>query len=136
MKKGDRQEISNYRPLSILCCLSKILEKLIYVGTVSFLNKNSILIPTQYGFRNSHSTTHALLDVVNNAYNNINENNFTALIQGSYAVLKSMERYGIKFGQFPDWKRLEKKFFWFVSMEKEIIFPDLIYNIYQTTCLS
>ena len=31
--------------------------------------------------------------------------------QGSYAVLKSMERYGIKFGQFPDWKRLEKNFF-------------------------
>ena len=80
LKKGDRQEISNYRPISILSCLSKILEKLIYVRTVSFLNKNSILIPTQYGFRNSHSTTHALLDVVNNAYNNINDNNFTALI--------------------------------------------------------
>ena len=80
MKKGDRQEISNYRPISILSCLSKILEKLIYVRTVSFLNKNSILIPTQYGFRNSHSTTHALLDVINNAYNSINENNFTALI--------------------------------------------------------
>ena len=46
LKKGDRQEISNYRPISILSCLSKILEKLIYVRTVSFLNKNSILIPT------------------------------------------------------------------------------------------
>ena len=80
LKKVDRQEISNYRPVSILSCLCKILEKLIYVGTVSFLNKNLILIPTQYGFRNAHSTTHALLDVVNNAYNNINENNFTALI--------------------------------------------------------
>ena len=56
------------------------MEKLIYVKTVSFLNKNLILIPTQYGFCNSYSTTHALLDVVNNAYNNINENNFTALI--------------------------------------------------------
>ena len=80
MKKGDRQEISNYRPISILSCLSKILEKLIDVRTVSFLSKNSILIPTQDGFHNSHSTTHALLDVVNNAYNNINKNNFTALI--------------------------------------------------------
>ena len=53
---------SNYRPISALPCLSKILEKQIKTRLTFFLQKHSILYPKQYGFRTKHSTTHAVLD--------------------------------------------------------------------------
>ena len=44
------------------------------------MNKHSILLPTQYGFRANHSTIHALLDVITSSYDNINNCKFTALV--------------------------------------------------------
>ena len=49
-KKGDPQTLSNYRPISLLTSFSKILEKLIYDRTVTFLNKTKIFSKFQFGF--------------------------------------------------------------------------------------
>ena len=62
-KSGDSMEISNYRPISLLPCLSKIFEKVISIHLISYLEKYQILTPTQYGFRNNHSTSMPLLDI-------------------------------------------------------------------------
>jgi hypothetical protein len=43
-KKGNRHEVSNYRPISLLTSFSKIIEKLIYVRLISHIETNSILI--------------------------------------------------------------------------------------------
>ena len=45
-----------------------------------FLTKHSVLIPTRYVFRRKHSTSNALISTVTNAFNNINQNRFTALL--------------------------------------------------------
>ena len=79
-KSGAKDHVSNYRPISILPCFSKVLEKLIFKRTENFLSKNSILLPTQYGFRAGRSTFHTLLDVITNTYDNISENMFTSLM--------------------------------------------------------
>ena len=50
-KSGDKSDVSNYRPISILSPISKILEKLIHVRSNNFFNKLLVLLPTQYGFR-------------------------------------------------------------------------------------
>ena len=50
-KAGGINEVTNYRPISILSIFSKILEKLVYTRTLSFLKYHSVLTPTQYGFR-------------------------------------------------------------------------------------
>ena len=50
-KSGDRQKLTNYRPILILSCFSKILGKIVYSRTINFLNSNSVLCPTHYGFR-------------------------------------------------------------------------------------
>ena len=79
-KKGDKNEISNYRPISLLSTFSKILEKLICKRTRKFLDKHSIILSNQYGFRPSLSTTHVLFDVLTSTHANINDNTITALL--------------------------------------------------------
>jgi hypothetical protein len=48
-KKGNIQENSNYRPISLLTSFSKIIEKVIYARLVTHIETNSILIKEQYG---------------------------------------------------------------------------------------
>jgi len=55
-KKGDRQEMQNYRPISILSMLSRILEKLMYNRLLSFLKKHNVLTNMQHGFKDNKST--------------------------------------------------------------------------------
>ena len=59
-KKDDPVFFNNYRPVSLLCSLSKVLEKLMYNRVISFLDDNNILFKYQFGFRKSHSTYLAL----------------------------------------------------------------------------
>ena len=74
-KAGDENEVTNYRPILILSIFSKILQILVHTRTLSFLKFNSVLTPTQYGFRPKHSTMHvALLDITNSTLNNIGTN--------------------------------------------------------------
>jgi len=65
-------KISNYRPIFILTCLSKVIEKLTYARLINFFNKHSLLQPNQYCFRRL-STNPALLDVVTINYDNIDK---------------------------------------------------------------
>ena len=60
-KSGDKNDMNNYRPISMLPIISRLFEKLIYVRMVDFLNKNSYFHPTQFGFRHGMSTEQALL---------------------------------------------------------------------------
>ena len=60
-KKGDALIVSNYRPISLLTSISKILEKIIYSRTVKFLQNKNVLSDSQFGFREKQSTSHAIL---------------------------------------------------------------------------
>ena len=62
-KKGSKLETSNYRPISLLSNLNKILEKLMFTRTYSFLENNHLLYKLQFGFHQKHSTNHALVDI-------------------------------------------------------------------------
>ena len=64
-KKGDPLNIANYRPISLLSSISKILEKIIYDRTITFVRNCNLLSDSQFGFRQKHSTTHAILNFVN-----------------------------------------------------------------------
>ena len=58
-KEGSLQDINNYRPISILSCFSKLLEKIVYKRLNSFLVKNNFFFPSQFGFRKNQSTSYA-----------------------------------------------------------------------------
>lgn len=65
-KGGDRGDINNYRPISVLPVISKIMEKLINSRLLGFLNTFSILSKNQYGFRTGISTENAISDLTRN----------------------------------------------------------------------
>ena len=60
-KAGSRSEITNYRPISLLSCFSKIYERAMHNRLTNFLDDNKVLFESQYGFRPRHSCEHALL---------------------------------------------------------------------------
>ena len=63
-KANDQQETNNYRPISLLLTLSKLLEKIMYKRTYSFLETNNQIYKSQYGFRTSHSCENAICELV------------------------------------------------------------------------
>ena len=63
-KSGDKSNFTNYRPVSLLPQFSKVLEKLFCCRLNKFIEVNNILSSNQYGFRNKHSTSLALIDLV------------------------------------------------------------------------
>lgn len=61
---GSKKKPGNYRPISVLCNLSKILEKLIYQRISNFLRKNDIISTKQFGFLEKSNTTTAALHAI------------------------------------------------------------------------
>ena len=60
---------SNYRPVSLLSCFSKILERFVFDRCVNFINSQEILNDKQYGFRPKHSTYMAIAQLVDKITN-------------------------------------------------------------------
>ena len=65
-KKGDHEKCSNYRPISLLSNISKIYERMMYNRVHDFMQKENTLYDLQFGFRKGTSTTHALVNLVEN----------------------------------------------------------------------
>ena len=63
-KKGDKQLIKNYRPISFLPICGKILEKMIFNNPYNYLHLNGLITKNQSGFRPGDSTTNQLLYLV------------------------------------------------------------------------
>ena len=67
-KKGPKDEINNYRPITILNPIAKILEKIICNRLTEFLVSDSILVPQQYGFMKGRSIQSAVLTFQHDAH--------------------------------------------------------------------
>ena len=63
-KKNDPNIIDNYRPISVLPAISKIIEKIMFKQIHEYFNTNKLYYSNQYGFRESHSTEHAQLELI------------------------------------------------------------------------
>lgn len=64
-KGGDPSSLINFRPISLLSSLSKVLERAMFNKMLSFIDKFHILSDSQFGFRKNHSTELAILHALN-----------------------------------------------------------------------
>ena len=111
-KSGDKHSFNNYRPVSILPQFSKILEKIFYNRLKGFIDKHEILVESQYGFRNERSTSLALIDLLEQITNAIENKMHTIGIFidlkkafdtiNHDLLIKKMEHFGIR-GIANDW---------------------------------
>ena len=63
-KKGDKHQLDNYRPISILPVFSKIIERIIHDQLTKYFIEHKILYTSQYGFRGGHSTELAAAEMI------------------------------------------------------------------------
>lgn len=69
-KSGDRQDVSNFRPISILPLFSKVFESFLRDQLLSHLQINNIISPQQFGFLKGCSTTSAAISLTHKIFNN------------------------------------------------------------------
>ena len=79
-KSGDKDDVRNYRPISLLPVISKILEKIVANQLMDFLESNKLLANSQHGFRSHLSTETALMKVTEKLYSNIDEKKISLLL--------------------------------------------------------
>jgi len=72
-KKGNKYEVSNYRPISLLTSFSKMIEKFMFNRLRSHLDKNNILAKEQFGFRPRASTEQAAYIIMNGCLRALND---------------------------------------------------------------
>ncbi|CAH2108919.1 unnamed protein product [Euphydryas editha] len=90
--------LSQYRPISILPILSKVLESIVHKQLYSYLISNCLLCPYQSGFRPSHSTVGALLNVTEDIRWAMDNTKFTAMILLDFSSAFNSVDYDILLG--------------------------------------
>ena len=75
-KKGEKSSISNYRPISVLPCFSKILEQIMYNRLYVYFTVNSILFNKQFGFWAGNSTEHTFLELIDQICDSFNDKQY------------------------------------------------------------
>ena len=115
MKKADvvplykakhHQESNNYRPISLLLTLSKLLEKIMYKRTYSFLESSGQIYKSQYGFRTAHSCENAICELVSEIIKGKQDGMYTLAVFLDLSkpfdslehdvLLKKLYKYGIR----------------------------------------
>lgn len=72
-KKGNNTLPENYRPISLLPIINKLLERLIEKRLRAFLQNHNVFYEYQFGFRTGYSTSFALLEITNNIHHHLDK---------------------------------------------------------------
>lgn len=74
-KKGNKSDLGNYRPITLISVLSKLFEKCMYSRLIDFCSKFTIIKKEQNGFQKGKSTTLACFHLVHNVLRNLDAKN-------------------------------------------------------------
>ena len=111
-KKGDRHLAENYRPVSLTCVLSKLLEHIICRAMLTHFERNKVLTNLNHGFRAGYSCETQLAVTIDDLTRNLDNNHQTDVIILDFSkafdtvphdkLLHKLEAYGIK-GRLLQW---------------------------------
>ena len=79
-KSGDRKNICNYRPISVLPLLSKLFEKCMSLKLTTFFDKYSCITPNQFGFLKGKSCFDAVSSLTEYVYSALNSHEYVASV--------------------------------------------------------
>ena len=79
-KKDDPSVVSNYRPVSLLSCVSKIMERIIFKHVYNYFHCNGLFYQYQAGFLPGHSTVYQLLETYHSIVQNIDEGKLCCMV--------------------------------------------------------
>ena len=79
-KGGDKDNLDNYRPISVLPTVARVLEKLIYEQMIKYFESNDLLSKKQWGFRSLHLTVLSLMSKTNDWFVNISKGYLNAVV--------------------------------------------------------
>ena len=79
-KAGDRNDVNNYRPISVISIVAKVFERIVYDQLYAYLEEHSIICKYQSGFRSTHSTVTALLEATDTWAYNIDRGKINAVV--------------------------------------------------------
>ncbi|MCG8048002.1 MAG: endonuclease/exonuclease/phosphatase family protein [Candidatus Thiodiazotropha taylori] len=79
-KKGDKSNLSNYRPVSLLSGVGKLQERIVHKNIHNFLHENNLLYKYQSGFLPNHSTTYQLIDIYQHICQTFDNNQFSCMV--------------------------------------------------------
>ena len=73
LKKNKKQELKNYRPISLLPVSGKIFQRLLYGSMFTFFTENNLISQNQSGFKQGDSCTNQLLPITHKIYKSFDE---------------------------------------------------------------
>ena len=79
-KSGDEHMVNNYRPVSVLPIISKIIEKHVFNSFYEYLSENHLITSSQSGFRPKHSCETALNCLIDRWLKNIDQGKLTGVL--------------------------------------------------------
>ena len=111
-EKGSDLLCCNYRPISLLSNINKIIEKLMHERLYNFLTKHNCIYKLQFGFRKKHSTNHALMKLTENIRHALDNGNYSCGVfidlQKAFdtvdhnILLAKLDHYGVR-GKSNEW---------------------------------
>ena len=79
-KQVEASDLNNYRPISVISVIAKVLERIVYDQLYNFLRDEDIISTRQSGFRFLHSTVTALLEATDNWTFDIDRGDLNAVV--------------------------------------------------------
>ena len=111
-KKASHNDLSNYRPISLLSIFNILLEKLMAKRLTDFIEKHEIIYNKQFGFRHKHSTIQAVLSITDKIQSAIDAREYSCGIFLDFSkafdtinhkiLISKLENYGIR-GLAKEW---------------------------------